>query len=763
MLTPSSSQNAYPLMSPFPQTISPTLLRPRNSFHNDTSINPRLSLTARNPLASTSIGVTRSTLIGEDSDQVNPQLSLLPFDHPLSHGPSTEPLRIWLTEDHKHFPFLNTSTTSTTAPSSSSHLNHSDWQGGNTLSQTTIDSNISDEMTCSPTSDPVSTPSAHRALHTQLAPTHSAPMILSPNYPVMPNPIAVHLSHRSASVQLDSVSRRLVYRPTSLQLTSPIAHSTSSESITVYHPSLPPLALGPLAPPIALVSPQPQRQNSSSTVAVLQLEQIASDDAKDDGREMLLEGSEEAEEAIEIELDDQFLPTPPCSAQFGHAKRQPANPIATVMALGESCSSSPEEPQFEGSDLPGVFAGGLATPRSPSPVSRNGRYPARLANIDNNTTSNGPSTRFSSSNKQRRGHHASKPGHLTNAKSKAKSNDRMTSGGKKRSSSSSGVASTSRQVQPQTPLRQISRWRSATSSRLGENKMMPTGPFLWAALHMLSLPRHSQWVTWDEESRTAYISDTQEFAENVYSLYCASNQWTSFQRNMTNYQGWGYKRFAVEGSRLRQQRIYVPTIDDLCKQWVERGHDARSSDAARKDYLEALGSDEVSATDDSDGTIDRPATGRRLQGKSKGSKAPKMATVGVDPSIRTRTKTIVEVGDEPKSLLIKDDATENRHPVHPHTSRMFKKQIHPDPNLLEIAGSSFPAPQSRQTPMSPESEEGCGLVFSPNAFTPSPNFLHPSLPLSSARTADFTTPPQAAYPTPHTSSSFRNQGSGWSS
>ncbi|WVR08422.1 hypothetical protein IAU60_005477 [Kwoniella sp. DSM 27419] len=119
-------------------------------------------------------------------------------------------------------------------------------------------------------------------------------------------------------------------------------------------------------------------------------------------------------------------------------------------------------------------------------------------------------------------------------------------------------------------------------------KVLPSGPFLWHALHMLTLPKHAEYVDWDPRTREAYIPDVDAFATNVYREYCSSDMWTSFQRNMTNYQGWGYRRLAVEGSNLKQHRITVPTLEQIADAWLAQGYPAEPFEEARARYVAAL-------------------------------------------------------------------------------------------------------------------------------------------------------------------------------
>ncbi|OCF42626.1 hypothetical protein I317_03484 [Kwoniella heveanensis CBS 569] len=836
---------------PDSQTISPTLLRPVNSFHTDagsSSSNPNILLADSVNL---DMPIDCSTHIcNYDSSQ---QVILLPADHPFSHGGQVEPLRPWLTGDFQPFPFLTAPFAPdpllSTEPTlfSSPHLDQSGFQGaGNFVGHPTSDSRPDiGRLSEMPSSSSPSSREVHdtRAVH-QYTPT---------GLPILSNPIPSspstqsHAQYRiSTSVQLDNISRRLVYHPLTFHHPVPAVGGTTPYSVAkVCNSDLPPAAFGPLAPAIELKA-QPlglrtASSNHRSGVNVLRFghasvveNETDNDDKRMDIRELEPSdsevdrvGDEDDGDSIDVELNGtgtgagagatQFLPTPPPSARIRLRSNQrhpePVHPIATAFGLGAPCTSSPEEVQggreqhsmYEGeSELsatmpssPNVLLPQLE--RSPSPITRNGRYPARIGKLAIPTSTSTAASFWSSKQSASAKASASTPAgtrlrHLGGAsmaggstaspnaidsasanKGKTKKTLASNKEGKKKRSSSVRPLSIDKNFHTH-PLK-ISRWGSAAArtSRSGDNKTMPTGPFLWAALHMLTLPRYSQWVEWHEESRTAYILDTHEFAENVYSQYCTSNQWTSFQRNMTNYKDWGYIRFAVEGTRQRQQRIDVPSVDDLCVKWVRMGNDSRVSNTARDEYLIARMEDEAlsaravalpESVDKGGGVSPAPAKNRSIKRRSRSSKqvaAPKI----VIP--KAKDLGIAGAGMEVREAQggsLHDGLPEESQITSPnHVDHRNSPCEHIDQTLVHNATGPTSAAQHQQSHrtfaalMSPESQHGGDkLIYSPNLFTPSPTFYHPSLPLSSSRGDDEVESEaeaqfQAAYPTPHTSTS----------
>ncbi|WVQ95744.1 hypothetical protein IAU59_002843 [Kwoniella sp. CBS 9459] len=816
-----------PFLDRFPQTISPTLLRPRNSFHIETPSKPATSPSI-STIANTQNPFAASCLILDGIEYpysyLTPQPVDVPGHHPLNNGRSTEPLRTWLTEDYRHLPFPNTTSVASNlnipcnqAPLPRSHIASDSDNGGMTSSSPSHDdSSEIGAPTCVPAPKDIQ-PQVTQSL---------LPMTYS-HFPKMPNPIwTPSLSHRASSTsQLADISRRLTNAPSSSH-----RHLSTSSTNAVGRISSPlemiPMSHGPLAPAIELKTPRPRllaRSSFTGGFTVTRLEHAISENEDDEYQsKMEVQSSEAADEdeAIEVELTANHQSFSIPSASFatrssGLTKRQrrpTTNQATTVLSLGEPFSSSPSISGAE-TQLPagtGTFEIETATPRrlsplrekSLSPVSRNGRYPARLAKLNQESSSSSTSTttRFWTSAKR---HHASsvttaslnlpptpktgksKSTSKTGRSSSSSSHSRAASNSSSRSSArpqgvgvgvGGGKKRRSSIKAPCTPARHINRWRSGTT-RNPDNKIMPTGRFLWDALHMLTLPRYSQWVTWDEKSRIAHIGDTRAFAENVYSQCCNSNQWTSFQRNMTNYQGWGYRRTAVENTSLQQQRIEVPTIDDLCAQWVRRGHDPQISEAERKEYLVALGLIEPSATDDSDGIRQEhePRSKKQATRRITSSKARMSAVPQEDGSPGTAGVTFQTGEVESTQLYQPDLAHQNNDSARVRVGDQDQLNENINPLLLDAAGPSSSAQQPHMNGKgtfaalaSPESEEGCDIAYSPNAFTPSPTFLHPSLPFSSARTSEFDpSPPRAAYPTPYTlastSSSSRYQAPGWSS
>ncbi|KAK8850338.1 hypothetical protein IAR55_004255 [Kwoniella newhampshirensis] len=144
--------------------------------------------------------------------------------------------------------------------------------------------------------------------------------------------------------------------------------------------------------------------------------------------------------------------------------------------------------------------------------------------------------------------------------------------------------------------------REITSSRMGIRKgqktsaALPTGDFLFAAYHMLTDPTYSEWVHWDPVERVATIYNTIDFAKDVYSKNATSSKWESFQRNMTNYQPWGFKRTVVPGTNKRSQTVEVPTWEHVRSIWVGQGYPIDIFRHGKDKYGIVSGQEKMSAT-----------------------------------------------------------------------------------------------------------------------------------------------------------------------
>ncbi|WWD20520.1 hypothetical protein CI109_104996 [Kwoniella shandongensis] len=140
---------------------------------------------------------------------------------------------------------------------------------------------------------------------------------------------------------------------------------------------------------------------------------------------------------------------------------------------------------------------------------------------------------------------------------------------------------------------------------------LPTGDFLFAAIKMLTDPQYAKWVSWDPVSRIATIHDTVKFAKDVYYPNATSNKWESFQRNMTNYQPWGFQRLVVPGTKKRSQTVYVPTWDHIESEWKRQGYPMIILTGGKKEF--GIGPD-----DELSGKVTKVADVGDKVGKSQG-------------------------------------------------------------------------------------------------------------------------------------------------
>ncbi|WVQ86001.1 hypothetical protein IAT38_008169 [Cryptococcus sp. DSM 104549] len=112
---------------------------------------------------------------------------------------------------------------------------------------------------------------------------------------------------------------------------------------------------------------------------------------------------------------------------------------------------------------------------------------------------------------------------------------------------------------------------TADGGKLGTRGRVVTGDFLWKVFIMLTHPKYRKWVKWDPTIRKARVDDTRAFAENVYRRHCSSGKWESFQRNLTNYNGWGFRREVVPGTGKKSQTIFLPTWQRVKSRWETVG------------------------------------------------------------------------------------------------------------------------------------------------------------------------------------------------
>ncbi|WRT70463.1 uncharacterized protein IL334_007461 [Kwoniella shivajii] len=311
--------------------------------------------------------------------------------------------------------------------------------------------------------------------------------------------------------------------------------------------------------------------------------------------------------------------------------------------------------------------------------------------------------------------------------------------------------------------------RTGSGSPSGNNGgKVPTGDFLFRLLRMLAYNKYPGFVIL--KGRYAFIPDTEAFAKVVYWNNSKSDEWKSFQRNLNNYQKyWGFERKAIENSQLKSQRIKIPTLRHVIKQWRRYGFSENELQFRLKELEEWKQTEpkitledwkKTSLTKTSPSSVKMPSVNSRNKGKKHVPAVKAERTDRIKANAKVEGHKVEEEVDEPYSEKgdssfpqINSNDTQSDSDIEVPLRKVQERRISSEENIhlkLTLGGQQLPitpvkSKASKRTfaTMAESPENGKHIVLVafkllnqfvlvqleidyPNeAFTPSPTFSEP--------------------------------------